>query len=149
MSDQGPLEESDDQQFLARVTGISINNKRINAFEGPIMDLDIIALTYRPCRGFKCQAKCKLSSLSVCTPYNIMMNRRVAYNKYSFNYMPHIIISHPPPFAQAVLRTQLGSSPFFILFFSFSSSFFLSFSFLLFLFFLTDAMTIIEHLQFQ
>ena len=79
---QGPLVESNDQHLSSRVIGININGKGITISEGETKDLD---------DGPPSWAECKFSSLSV-------YNRRVAYNKYSFMYMPYI-------FAYAVLHT--------------------------------------------
>ena len=87
MSSQGPLRESDNQQLSARVTGININGKGITISEGGTKNLDNDALSW---------AEYKFSSLSV---YNLIMNRRVAHNKYTFKYIPHIIIFQPPSFA--------------------------------------------------
>ena len=84
MSGQGPLRESDNQQLLARVIGININGKGITISEGGTRNLD---------DGAPSWAECKFNSLSV---YNLIMNRRVACSKYTFKYIPHIIIFNHP-----------------------------------------------------
>ena len=87
MSGQGPLRESDDQQLSARVTGININGKWITISGGGTKNLDNDAPSW---------AEYKFSSLSV---YNLIMDRKMAHSRYTFKYIPHIIIFQPPSFA--------------------------------------------------
>ena len=87
MSGQGPLRESDDQQLLTRVTRININGKGITISEGGTRNLYNDAPSW---------VEYKFNSFFV---YNLIMNRRVARNKYTFKYIPHIIIFQPPSFA--------------------------------------------------
>ena len=87
MSGQGPLRESDNQQLSAKVTRININGKGITISEGETKNLDNDAPSW---------AEYKFSSLSV---YNLMMDRKVAHSRYTFKYIPHIIIFQPSSFA--------------------------------------------------
>ena len=115
---------------------ININGQKINTYEGGTRDLNNSMLS---------QAECKFSSLSFYNHYNLMMNRRVAYNKYSLKYIPLIFLFLPRQF-------YTPSRAFHLLFFFFHFFFLfflLFFFFFFFSFFLNEVVMRIEYLQFQ